>query len=367
MKNIGLYIHIPFCESKCPYCDFYSINNKDEYDNYVFHLCDRIKYFGEKYKRTVDTIYFGGGTPSAIGTNNLLNILSTIFESFQVTENAEITVELNPCSAQRLDFSKMLSAGFNRLSIGMQSANNDELKTLGRRHNTDDVKAVIKSARKAGFKNISLDLMLCIPNQTKNSLSRSIKFCSECGVEHISAYILKFEENTMFYKRKAEYDTFDEESQSQMYLEAVNELKNYGYHQYEISNFCKPSYESKHNLHYWRDEEYIGIGPSAHSFIDNKRFYYDRDINAFYKNILIDDGAGGDIYEYIMLKLRLSEGLNLNILCDKFGYKVSSDLLKKVNNLSCEKLITYKDNTITLTTKGYLVSNSIISYLTDSI
>lgn len=365
MDKIGIYIHIPFCESKCPYCDFYSINNSAEYKVYVENLKCIIDKHSKLHERKVETIYFGGGTPSVLGSELLISILEKVKSSFEIEQNAEITLEVNPCSADKLDFSKLHDAGFNRLSIGLQSADNEELRLLGRRHTADEAKSVVKKAKEAGFDNISLDLMLCVPNQTKNSLTESIKFCKDCGVQHISAYILKIEENTEYFRIKDRLNLFDDDSQAQMYLHTVEELSKCGFAQYEISNFCKEGLEGKHNLKYWRDEEYLGFGPSAHSYIDGKRYYYNRDIKSFYNDELIFDCEGGDYEEYIMLKLRLKEGLNLEELGLIYGVTANERLEKLINSLVANKLIEFNNKTISLTPQGFLISNTIINYITD--
>lgn len=367
MNSIGLYIHIPFCEQKCPYCDFYSISDKNEYDKYTSSLIDIIEDYSIKYHREIDTIYFGGGTPSILGTKRLCAILDCVKNSFTISDGAEITVEVNPCSLNLLDFNKLRQAGFNRLSIGLQSAVESELKLLGRRHNADKAKETVQTAREADFNNISLDLMLCVPGQTKRSLTESVEFCKNCGVEHISAYILKIEENTPFYMIKDKLSLFDDDAQAQMYLHVVNELERLGYNQYEISNFSKKGYEGKHNLKYWRDEEYLGIGPSAHSYIDGKRFYYSRSIKDFYNNTTIFDGEGGSIEEYIMLALRLKEGLNLNKLTSKYNYIINDNFLKRIEKLKFENLVSFDGKVVSLTKNGFLVSNTIINYLVDAL
>jgi len=364
---MGIYIHIPFCDKICPYCDFYSTCSKDEFDKYTHELIKRITYFGEKHKRLVDTIYFGGGTPSVLGTRRLCDILENIKNSFIVKEDVEVTVEVNPCSSNNIDFLKLKSAGFNRLSIGMQSSNSDELKLLGRRHKAQDVKSTISAARDAGFDNISLDLMICVPNQTKNSLTESIRFCKSCDVEHVSAYILKIEKNTTFYSIKDKLNLFDDDTQAQLYMHVVNELEKHGYYQYEISNFSEKGYESKHNLRYWQCKEYLGIGPSAHSFLDGKRFYYPRSLDDFYNNIIVHDGAGGEIDEFIMLNLRLKKGLGLKSLNKKYNYIANKNFLTRINQLKREELIEVNDDNISLTKKGFLVSNSIINYIIDNL
>ncbi len=367
MSNIGLYIHIPFCDCKCAYCDFYSISNKNEYDYYTKKLIEKIILYSKKYNRVVETIYFGGGTPSVLGTDRLCSILKTVKSNFTVTDDCEITVEVNPCSADKLDFSEMKICGFNRLSIGMQSAIDSELKLLSRRHTAQKARETVYKARESGFDNISLDLMLCVPTQTKNSLTESIKFCKDCDVQHISAYILKIEKGTEFYKNRNNMVLFNDDEQASLYLHVVDELEKYGYHQYEISNFSKSGYEGKHNLKYWRDEEYLGIGPSAHSFIDGKRFYFEKSFEKFYNDEIVEDGVGGDIEEYIMLKLRLSEGLNLKTLYEKYNYVVGKTFTDRISVLEKQGLIEYDNATIRLTKNGFLVSNSVINYIIDFI
>lgn len=367
MKTIGIYIHIPFCDQKCPYCDFYSIANKNEYDRYTLEVINRVKALGQKYNRIVSTIYFGGGTPSVIGTERLIQILCEIKTSFEVNDNAEITIEVNPCSSDILDFNKLHNAGFNRVSIGLQSANDNELKALGRRHTADDAKITVRNAQHGGFDNISLDLMLCIPHQTKSSLTESIKFCKDCNVQHVSAYLLKVEKNTPFYAIKDEIDVFSDEQQALMYTHAVNELEKYGYKQYEISNFSRKNYEGKHNLKYWHDEEYLGIGPSAHSYIDGKRYYYSRNFDDFYCDKIIDDGTGGSLEEFIMLGLRLKTGLDFDKLQSEYNFILNKNFWHKANLLKNEGLIDIDNTTISLTVSGCLVSNSIINYLLDAI
>ena len=365
MKDLGLYIHIPFCDGKCHYCDFFSqCGDEIEFDTYTDRLIKKLKYCKNKYKSyNIKTVYFGGGTPTAIGTERLIKILNSVFENFSVKKDAEITVEMNPVFNNEIDYKKLRNSGFNRLSIGLQSANDNELKILGRRHKSMDVKNTVTNARNAGFDNISLDLMLCIPNQTFKSLVSSIDFCFGLDVEHISVYILKIEENTKFYSIKDKLNLFNDEQQAQMYELAVNTLEKYGYQQYEISNFCKSGYESKHNLIYWRDEEYLGIGPSAHSFINGKRFYYGRSFEDFYSDKIIFESDGGDIEEYIMLALRLKEGLIFEKFQNRFKKPVSDKLIDRAKKLEEKGYLNITDNNISLTTKGFLLSNSVISYL----
>lgn len=363
-NSIGLYIHIPFCKHKCPYCDFFSGNaDENAFDNYVIELKDKIKYWSEKSKRDVATVYFGGGTPSVLGADRLCDILDFIKSNFNIQNNAEITVEVNPDSAKTIDFEKMYACGFNRISMGMQTAVEDELRLLGRIHSIDDAKTSVERAKSAGFNNISLDLMMGIPNQTIESLEKSISFCADCKVTHISSYILKIEENTPFYKVQNKLKLADDDMQAEMYLKAVEMLDSLGYKQYEISNFAKQGYESRHNTNYWRCGEYIGIGPSAHSFFEGKRFFYSRSMDDFNNNKLSFEGTGGDEEEFIMLSLRLKSGLNYSEFEEKFGYTLPSYIIKKAKEYEKYGYTNVTDKSISFTPKGFLVSNSIISEL----
>lgn len=364
LNTIGLYIHIPFCKSKCHYCDFYSMPaNENSYDKYTDVLCKKIKDWGETAKESVSTIYFGGGTPSVIGENRLVKIIGAINESFTILENAEITVEINPESGRYFDFRKLKENGFNRISLGMQSANDDELKILGRIHTTDDVEVTINKAKQSGFNNISLDLMMGIPLQTIDSLKNSIDFCNNCGVTHISSYILKIEKGTRLFQIKDELDFPDDDLQAELYLYAVEYLRTLGYEQYEISNFSKQGFESVHNTNYWKCKEYIGIGPSAHSFYQGKRFYYDKDLNNFKNNKPVFDCYGGDKEEYIMLSLRLKSGLVFNEYANKFNEPIPSYTYEKINKYAKMGYMEVDKNKTCFTPKGYLVSNTILSDL----
>ncbi|WP_316607314.1 radical SAM family heme chaperone HemW [uncultured Ruminococcus sp.] len=367
MRKIGLYLHIPFCDGKCAYCSFFSKRSDESFiDRYTDHLIKAIHDWGDIIKRTVDTVYFGGGTPSLLGHERLIRILKAVEQSFTVTDNAEITVEVNPTSTNDLDFAAMRQAGFNRLSIGMQSVNDNELRILGRRHNAEAVSRSVQSAKNAGFNNISLDVMLAIPEQTIESLNKTLSFCASQNVQHISCYILKIEEGTPFYAMRDTLSLFDDDEQAAFYEHTAERLREFGFNQYEISNFSQRGFESRHNLHYWHDEEYLGIGPSAHSFLDGKRFYYDNDFQSFFEGRTIHEGNGGDSEEYIMLALRLTEGLIFKKYSERFGKTVSSRLIEAGRRLAANGLCHVDDYRISLTVKGFLVSNSVIAYLLEN-
>lgn len=372
-ENLGIYIHVPFCLAKCPYCDFYSIgcngvSNTDELmDEYTEAVKRELRRFAVKCENpSADTVYFGGGTPVLIGEKRIHSILSEAAKRFYIPQDAEITLEANPHSAINQKLADYRAAGINRLSMGLQSANDDELKLLGRLHSAAEAAECVKAAQKADFNSISLDLMTALPNQTEEKLLNSIKFCAALGVEHISAYILKVEEGTPFDKNGIEAICPDSDRQAELYLYTAEKLKEHGYSQYEISNFAAaPKYRARHNVKYWNCDEYIGIGPSAHSFFKGRRAYYPRDLKAFIAgNTPVDDGEGGGWEEYLMLRLRLSDGVNIKELLLR-GAKGSDieKILKKAAPMKKAKLLNIDCDIISLTPEGFLISNAIIAEL----
>ncbi len=335
------------------------MTSTDCFDEYTDRLCERIALSGQKYQRRADTVYFGGGTPSFIGAERLCRILRSVKESFKADAH-EITLEVNP-EKKDLDFEMLRAEGFDRISIGLQSANDNELEKLGRLHSVKDAVECISRAKRAGFDNISLDLMIATPGQTMDSLRRSIEFCAEHGATHISAYILKLEQGTRYYKQRHELMLPDDDIQADMYLGAVSELSKYGYKQYEISNFAKDGFKGRHNLKYWHDEEYSGFGPSAHSFIDGRRFYFGRSFEDFYNGRIIDDGTGGDTEEYIMLGARLSEGITNTSFQKRFGTDIPQIYINNAMKLNNTGLIIADNSSFRLTERGFLLSNLIIA------
>ncbi len=362
MENIGLYIHIPFCKSKCPYCDFYSAVNKSEtYDIYTEALIKSIGLWHKKLCRTADTLYIGGGTPSLLGGERIARIIDAakVFGSFK-----EVTVECNPSCVQE-DFFKIIAAsGADRISLGLQSAVESERKSLGRLSGRKEIEKCIKDAQNAGINNISVDVMLGIPGQTKSSFDETVDFCISCGAKHISAYMLKLEEGTYFYKNRHKLDLPDDDFTADMYLHMVSRFENAGFLQYEISNFSLPGFESRHNLKYWNCEEYLGIGPAAHSFIDGRRFYYERDTAAFIGGAdTVPDGEGGTADEYIMLRLRLKAGLDLDEMKAKYPDEDYEYIAQKAKLFSENGLAEFDGKRLCLTSKGFLISNEIIEKL----
>lgn len=338
----GLYFHIPFCKSKCPYCDFYSV----KYDCaaaevYVDLLLKEMK----KYDGTFDTVYFGGGTPSIIKPELIGRLLDGARRQFDIDNDSEITIECNPSGDLKEAFIKYRNYGINRISIGMQSAVDSERFALARSAGKAQVLQTVNNAKNAGFDNISLDIMLGIPKQTLDSLDETFDFVDKAGVQHISAYMLKIEQGTKFFEMRDRLLLPDEDSVSEMYLKTVNTLDELGFAQYEISNFAKKDFQSRHNNKYWQLDDYLGIGKSAHSLWKGRRFYYDENMS------LVDDGAGGGEEEEIMLGLRLAQGIKSCKIRKPYNHFVEMGLMKT------------EGERISLTPEGMLVSNAIISEL----
>ena len=364
---VGIYVHVPFCDGKCPYCDFYSLRGGEELmDRYTAALAKRIRRWAEEHgKKRIATVYFGGGTPSLLGAERLSALLTVVRECFDLAGDVEITLEANPVSVDEDFFRGVREAGFNRLSMGMQSGVEEELRFLGRKHTLKDVENAVQSARKAGFDNLSLDLMLGLPEGNEGKLKQSIDFAAGLGADHISAYLLKIEPGTPFAAQKITVPEDDEAADQ--YLFCVSELEKRGFLQYEISNFAKPGRESRHNLVYWHGEEYLGFGPGAHSFYRGKRFFYPRDLEGFLAgNPPQDDGDGGSFSEYAMLNLRLTEGLQRDRCVAKFGAAGQTEfdrLLKNTKKCPPGFFSRADSDRISFTSEGFLVSNSLLLQL----
>ena len=361
MSDIGLYIHIPFCKGKCPYCDFYSVRaDKELMNRYTDRVIYEIEKYAEELGVNADTLYLGGGTPSIMNSGNLCRVIDAAVSKFNIS--GEVTVECNPSSDLSELFKSLSASGVNRVSIGLQSALDGERYALGRKATAADAQKAISDALKAGIGNISVDLMLGIPKQTNRSLRDSIRFCAESGVSHISAYMLKIEENTYFWKIQDKLELPSEDEVCDLYLETCFLLEEYGFNQYEISNFSKPGYESEHNLKYWNADEYLGLGPSAHSFLNGKRFFFERDIDNFIASPEPKyDGDGGSFEEYVMLRLRLSEGLKNEDVVERYGFNIPDRLYENAGKFEKMGLLVSDHNSIRLSRKGFLLSNSIIS------
>ncbi len=377
MTPLGIYIHIPFCLSKCAYCDFYSqCGTKSEYNEYTAAL---IKHISEAQMRVsdyvVDSIYFGGGTPTAIGEKNLIKILHAVEKSFKVSTDCEITCEANPNTVTFPMLKKMARAGFNRISFGMQSANSAELRVLGRTHTFDQVREAVDMARRAKLNNISLDLMYGLPSQNISSFIDSLNKAIELSPMHISCYSLKLEEGTPLAERPETLCLPSDDEVADMYLAAVERLAEEGYAQYEISNFAKDGKESRHNMKYWTLEDYWGFGPSAHSLVGKKRFSYIRDRFGYIEALRNEEEIIDRIEtintaercgEYLMLGLRTTRGISANVLEKKyltFFDEIEKVLLKYYKTGHTD----FDGNAWRLTPEGFLVSNRIIGEVLDAL
>lgn len=366
-KPIGVYIHIPFCRKRCAYCDFYSaVIHKDTVSRYIKQLKKEIYRWGGQLCRPADTVYFGGGTPSVLSSEELCDLLCCVKEAFGLCDNAEITVEINPESAHGVFLTKLKEAGFNRLSIGIQSLDDDTLGLLGRGHSASQAVNTFTLAREIGFDNISVDLMCALPIESGFSAIDSAKEIIKLSPEHISCYMLILEEKTVLSARKEQLSFPDEEAVEKEYLKLSELFSQNGYSHYEISNFAKEGKQSRHNTKYWKLQEYIGIGPSAYSFVDGQRFYYENDLKGFICGAeTVSDGQGGDLYEFIMLSLRLSEGLSEESIKEKFGKRFSKAFYEKAKLFEDKGLAIIRDGHFCLTANGMLLSNTIICEMTE--
>lgn len=362
MNTLGLYIHVPFCGKKCRYCDFYSVSytkaNSDAYTNAVLR---NIKHYSDK-TAVLDTIYFGGGTPSLLSAEQISRFITDIKASFKLSADAEITLEANPNTLTYEKLAKLCEIGINRLSVGIQSMIDDELKLLGRTHTAERAVRCVYDAEKAGFSNISCDLMIALPEQTSEKLRFSIDAMAELPIQHISAYMLKIEKGTPFDCKEMRNALPNDDAAAELYMTAAKKLRKHGFLQYEVSNFAKTGFESRHNCRYWKCLDYIGIGPSAHSCYNGKRFAAVSDAAAFIASPVqqtkITDSSPCGYEEFSMLRLRLAEGLYLK---DIEPHR--SAIEKKIPPLVKAGYVKYDGERVSLTPKGFLMSNSVIEYL----
>ena len=371
---LGLYVHIPFCRQKCAYCDFYSLPHSEaKMDDYTAALLRHMEEVAPRASaHRVDTIYFGGGTPSYLGSRRLSKLLRTLRKRFDVSPAAEITLEANPDSACDVKSLRALRrAGFNRISLGVQSADDDLLRVVGRVHTFRQVQESVTAVRKAGFRNVSLDLIYGLPGQTMQQWQDTLSAAVVLHPEHLSCYGLKLEPNTPLYERRLTETFPDDDTQADMYLYAVTLLEQNGYGQYEISNFARPGFASRHNLKYWHMEEYAGFGPGAHSDFGGVRYAYIRDLDSYLSGRLVlsesesDDTLTRD-YEYVMLSLRTAEGIDRRRfeLTYRQRFQPMEELFLQYEGAG---LATRTEQGWRLTPRGFLVSNSIIVALEEAL
>ncbi len=379
-KPLGLYIHIPFCKSKCEYCDFCSFvpNSQGVVEHYTDALILQMEDWSDKCRKYgVDSVYFGGGTPTYLDTKHLIRIINAVYDNFRVSPKAEISMECNPATADFKELRKLRRAGVNRLSIGLQSANDNELRALGRIHSYKDFEGIFQDARKAGFENISVDLMYGIPDQTEKSFAHTLSAVTALGPDHLSLYSLNIEPCTPFADKEKELALPDEDTEYSMYSNAVRYLAAKGYERYEISNFAKPGQACLHNLKYWHCDEYLGLGASAHSYFGGERIATTRnvrdyidgleiinaDINIVESSVSVNSRECMD--EYVMLGMRLEEGVNAADFEARFGTSFEAKYGKRLAEYEKDGFVAVADGNYRFTTDGMFVSNYILSGVLD--
>lgn len=369
-KPIGLYVHIPLCKKKCNYCDFcsYGESDADWREEYIDAICREISSYSGR-GIAIDTVFFGGGTPSLLSVSEFQRITDRIKESFVLSKNTEFTMEANPGAISREKLYEFVKLGVNRLSIGLQSVHKNELKILGRIHSFDDFKELYRYARECGVRNINVDLMYGIPEQTMDSFGETLDEIINLSPEHISLYGLILEEGTPFYKMKDRLPIPDEDTECDMYYLAAVRLREAGYNHYEISNYSRDGLECRHNLKYWRDNEYIGVGVSAYSYFEGRRFGNSRDISEYLspdrakylKEETVD--FENEAYEYVMLRLRLSEGFLLSDYRQRFNCDFLKGREDTIQSLVKAGYLCLSNDRIALTESGFYVSNTILTEL----
>lgn len=371
METIGLYLHVPFCLSKCPYCDFYSLRyTPGAAERYTGALLRAIDAAAQRFspagtRLAADSVYFGGGTPVLLGAEALSRLLERLSQRFELLPGCEVTLEANPAALRLEELCRLRQAGFGRISMGVQAADDRQLRTLGRLHTFQQAVDSVTLCRQAGFENLSVDLMLATPGQTADSISLFAQTFAQLEVPHISGYLLTVEDGTPFARRHIQDQCPDEEQTRLLYLHAAETLAAHGWQQYEISNFARPGWESRHNLRYWDCRPYLGLGPSAHSFFGGERFFFPRDLEAFCTaenplELLVSDGPGGDFFEYAMLRLRLVQGLRFADCARRYPQVDLAPLLRRSALLEQHGLVERDPQRLRLTREGFLLSNAVI-------
>lgn len=373
MEELGIYVHIPFCKRKCSYCDFKSFSNIDEINQkkYVDALIKEIQNSQNTNKYIVTTIYIGGGTPSFINENYIKDILQAIYKKWEIKNDVEITIEVNPGTITKEKLEAYKNMGINRLSIGLQSTNNYLLNKIGRIHSYEEFIENYILARKIGFENINIDLMLALPEQNMEDLMQSVKKVINLNPEHISIYSLILEENTELWKKvkNKEENLVEDDLEREMYWKSKKAFEDAGYIHYEISNYAKPGFESKHNKNCWSQKQYLGFGIAAHSYFNGKRFYNVEDLNKYITNIEKNEFKNNIIIEeenrtkedvakeYMMLGLRKIEGVSISEFQRKFELNPLFYFRFEISKLQEMDLIEVDLDNIRLTKKGLDLAN----------
>lgn len=370
-NTIGIYIHIPFCKSKCDYCDFYSLAGQEEQmDRYQKALLTHLRTFCPQLKGwVVDSVYFGGGTPSYYGDKRLREVLSLIQRLCTISRQAEITVECNPDSVDPRAIARLRRAGVNRISLGMQSADGQQLRCLHRVHSPRQVIQAVSDIRQAKIDNLSLDLIYGLPGQTMADWEDTLEKAVDLAPEHLSCYGLKVEPDTPLARQvEAGLCLPDEDQQADLYLRTVELLRQRGYRQYEISNFAKPGKESRHNLKYWLGREYVGFGPGAHSYFQGHRYAYPRDLEGYVRAITAGAAQVENVQpvpppeqakEYLLLRMRTARGIEEWEYRRKFGLNFEP-IARRLEFFEDHRWAEQTDHRWHFTPQGFLLSNALI-------
>ncbi|GAA0101239.1 radical SAM family heme chaperone HemW [Paraclostridium bifermentans] len=369
---LGLYIHVPFCAQKCYYCDFNSYKiNSNQKKEYLINIEREMKFYEGEFKdKCFDTVFFGGGTPSILTVDELKELVNNINENFNIKKDAEITIECNPGTINREKLEAMKKMGINRLSIGLQATQNYHLKSIGRIHTYEEFEKNYYDALDIGFKNINIDLMYALPNQKTQEWKDTLDKIIKLNPSHISAYSLILEEGTKLYDmyQNKEFELLDEDTDINMYNYTIDTLKRHGYNQYEISNYSKEDLECKHNIRYWKCDNYLGLGPGASGFIGDTRYSNIEDICEYNKCIMqnirpvseeIELTKKDKIEEFIFMGLRMNEGINIDVFKERFDTDFYDIYQEVMDNLIKRELVRFDGKNISLTQKGREISNSV--------
>lgn len=370
----GIYIHIPFCKTRCHYCDFFTGTDKSMLNRYVDAVCEELTLRKEYLKgEDIKTIYFGGGTPSLLSANDLKKIFEAIHRNFNVAEEVEVTLEANPDSLNIEYLRQLKSLSFNRISIGIQSFDDDELRFLNRCHSAQRAIEAVKEAQKSKFENITIDLMYGLPNQSMETWNRNLDTAIMLNVQHISAYHLIYEEGTPLYGmlQKKKIQAVDEEVSNDMFSLMIDKLSKSGFIHYEISNFAKEGYFSQHNSSYWNGTKYLGIGSAAHSYDGLNRAWNVASLSQYISGIgnnvpaiEIEILTDKDRYnDYILTGIRTMWGVDLNTLKKQFGVKMLAYCLHYAEKHINGETLCIEEGKLKLTKKGIFISDSIMSDL----
>ncbi|MBP5236186.1 MAG: radical SAM family heme chaperone HemW [Clostridia bacterium] len=373
-KKLGIYVHFPFCVRKCSYCDFYSASPVPGLtDRYIEILRKHAEMLSRKTDGySADTVFFGGGTPTLAGGDGIKRVTEILCSNFNIEKGAEFTVEANPGTVDRNMLSDIRSAGVNRISFGLQSSVESELRVLGRIHSYEDFLRSYHSARDAGFDNINVDIMYAVPGQTAGSFASTLERVTRLCPEHISCYALKLEKGTRLESERDRYVFPDEDSEFSMYLSAAERLGSAGYRHYEISNYALEGKECRHNLRYWDCREYIGLGPSAHSFFMGTRYGYVADTDQYMNSVSAGEEPFSEYEtvtehglesEYVMLRLRLGDGISDDEFLGRFGYGFGSKYEDRIKRFIDAGMMKTVSGRYFLTDEGMYISNYIISEL----